>query len=878
MCSKIYKTLLLAVVILLLNQNIFGQNRFFSEVATIDQPAMRVSNELGYLIRYKLYKIDIDALRNYLLTAPKEFSGNNTSERKLEIPMPNGTSETFAIFESPMLSPAVAAKHPEIKTYSGKGVTHESIYIRVNLTSEGFSGIILGTPDGAVYFEKLKSSDGSTYKSYFSKDAIHPSKKGIQQFSSKCGTLTKEMPANILKKVNGLSGTLSAKFTNGTQLKTFRLAMAADAEFTARKGGSQSAAFAALTNYVNNLNAVFRHELSVALQLVSDQTLVYTNAATDPYTNDDQIKMLDENQANLNAVLGNTNYDIGHVLGATAGSGGGVAMSPSVCDGSYKGQGVSGVGDGSFPEVFDFQLIAHEVGHQFGMSHSYNSNVPVCTTREHTTSVEPGSGTTIMSYGYTCTNTDAGNGLVGNDDYESSYSPFLNFHVVSLTQALNYIGTLSCFTTSATGNAIPAINSMPTSYTIPKSTPFVLTGTATDGNAADDLTYSWEGTNISDESDNNNLTATVISDDTKPPFFRSYPPVASSVSSNPGRRYYPRLSAILDGTNTAIGDKLPSIGIATTHTLTVRDNNGGVATEDVTVSIDGSSGPFLVTNDPTGTHTGNSSLTVEWSVNGTTAAPVNCTLVDILLSTDGGATFSSVLASAVANSGNASVTLPNVNTSQARIKVMPSISTASGNNPNIFFDISNQNFSINSTLPVSWLSFDVVPKDETGVSLVWKTDREINNAGFEIEISGDGQSFVKLGYVNGKGSASGVQQYQYAVKELAAGIYYFRLKQVDLDGKSTYSEVRRVVIANSFEHASIYPNPATGNVKINPGQHHDNVYSIKVFDQAGRIVLHYPANRYTTGFELKTIHLSRGVYHIVLKGNSFMETLKLIKM
>jgi hypothetical protein len=157
--------------------------------------------------------------------------------------------------------------------------------------------------------------------------------------------------------------------------------------------------------------------------------------------------------------------------------------------------------------VFDQQLIQHEVGHQFDMSHSYNSNVPVCTTRTYDTSVEPGSGTTIMSYGYTCSNTTPADGLIGNDDYETGYAPILNFHTVNYDQANAFIQTLSCYTSTPTGNTVPIINAMQSTWTIPRSTPFALAGSATDSDAADVLSYSWEGTNISDETDKAALTA-----------------------------------------------------------------------------------------------------------------------------------------------------------------------------------------------------------------------------------------------------------------------------------------------------------------------------------------------------------------------------------
>ncbi|GAB4019807.1 zinc-dependent metalloprotease family protein [Spirosoma migulaei] len=626
--------------------------------------------------KLSFYLLKEDQLRSYLAKAPLEFRNNGTP-LPLEVPLPNGMLETFAMQESPILSETVAAKHPEIKTYTGKGKTNSSYIIRISFTALGFNAIMLGPNHDAVYYDKVsKDKSDPLYRVYFASDAEkQPLTKTFGQ-SSKCGSPDAKNRLKFPDK--DTKGARKSAAGSGDMLRTFRLAVAADAEFTNQvayggngvSGGNVNLAFAGLVGYVNRINAIYRTELSVAFTLVSDVNLVYANTATDPYSNDDQITMLDENQANLNAVIGNANYDVGHVLGYTGGSGGGIASSPSVCDDPYKGQGVSGVGDGSYAPVFDDQLIAHEMGHQFGMSHSYNSNVPVCTTRTPETSVEPGSGTTIMSYGFTCSD------ATGNDDYEATYQPFLNFHTINYDQAQAYISTLTCFTATATNNSIPVISLLPANTTIPKSTPFALTGTATDSDAGNVLSYSWEGTNTGLI----NPDVTTLANTAQPPFFRSYEPVAS------GTRSFPRLTSILDGTNSAKGDKLPSVGITTTHRLTVRDNAGGVTYGDVTVTIADNSGPFLETTNLAGSYPGNSTRTITWDVANTTAAPVSCTSVAILLSTDGGLTFPTTLVANTPNDGSETITLPAVLTSAARIKVQSS--------NNIFFDISNTDFSI----------------------------------------------------------------------------------------------------------------------------------------------------------------------------------------
>lgn len=885
------KLIAIAVILAFQSQSLFAQKGFFSPTPANARMDISLSKHIE---KYSLYRLKVGDLRSYLLQAPLEFKSPGSSGLALEVPLPDGKTETFSIFESPTLSAAVAAKYPEIKTYTGRGTTHGEYSIRVSLTSIGFNAMILGVDGETVYFDKVNTDvTDNLYRNYFIRDAQSPQKSGSGLNNGRCGTLDNDK--RVKPSTENKANQRTAATSTGTTLRIFRLVMAADAEYTANKGG-KIAAFAALVSYVNNMRGVYTQELSIDFTLVSDVTIVYEDALTDPYNNDDQSLMLTQNQTNMDLIYGNAGYDIGHVLGYAGGSGGGIATS-SVCETGFKAWGTSGVGDGSFSDVFDQQLIQHEVGHQFSMSHSYNSNVPVCTTRTYNTSVEPGSGTTIMSYGYTCFNSNAADGLVGNDDYENTYRPILNFHSVNFDQANNYLASLPlvngnpAFASTPVTNTIPVISVPSTLYTIPMSTPFALTGSATD--PGDVLSFSWEGTNLSDVLDKNLLTTATLSDLSKPPFFRSYSPVFLSVSNpNPGTRLFPRLSSILDGSNYAKGDKLPSVGITTTHRLVVRDNHGGVSYQDVSVIVVDNAGPFLITNDLTGTKLAGSLQTITWSVNNTNLAPVNCTLVDIFLSTDGGLTFPAtpLLASAL-NIGTAIVTLPaGLNTQTARIKIaagssqgIPTARTsntlAGTNTPNIFFDISNLDFIISTTpLPVTLASFDVKSAGVNDALLKWETTSETNNSGFDIEMSSNATQFSKVGYVEGKGDSQVSHLYNYTLSNLAGGLYYFRLKQLDFDGKFDYSTIKALVIRSADDVVSIYPNPGNGKMKINPGMHENDAFSIQILNEKGQKVMTLPSGKqYGNGYELDASFLGSGLYFIKLQGGNFVENLKFVK-
>ena len=606
------------MALLLLGSPVSGwaQTRFFVEAPDFKEATRAEKN----VSTYRVYRLDVAALRSYLANAPVEFTADSRPVLRLSVPLPNGTTETFAIYDSPVLAPVVAAQYPNIKTYTGQTQTAGSTaVIRFSFTDDEFNAIVLGLPGaGTVYFQKLVSAPAANvYLSYSTLDVLPAT--GIRAAKKKpCGVQPPSRPINV----GGANRAAAVGLSTGGTLRTLRLAITATGEFTNAKGTPNNTAagggYAAVVQYVNRMVAVYRRELSVSFVLVSTASVVYPDPdpATDPFlTPTNNSTVLPVSQSVLDTNVGDANYDIGHTLGyGGASSGGGLAQGSSVCSTGSKAQAVSDVnegGPGAFPAVFGDQVFCHEVGYQVGMNHSYNSSIPVCTTRNPDTSVEPGAGTTIMSYGYTCA--DAVD-PAKNDDYETGYLPFLNFHAVNLAEATTFLGTISCFTTTNTGNAVPVITAFTTGRTIPKSTPFALTGTATDANAGNVLSYSWEGLDTGAPAATP-PGSTVLADAAQAPFFRSYEPAATIT------HMFPRLASILNGTNQAKGDKLPSVSRVVNLRLTVRDNVDGANEASSAITIDGNSSPFLITSNLAGSYPGNTSQTVTWSVNNTTAAP-----------------------------------------------------------------------------------------------------------------------------------------------------------------------------------------------------------------------------------------------------------------
>jgi len=234
-----------------------------------------------------------------------------------------------------------------------------------------------------------------------------------------------------------------------------------------------------------------------------------------------------------------------------------------------------------------------------------------------------------------------------------------------------------------------------------------------------------------------------------------------------------------------------------------------VTSTDVTVNVDGNIGPFLVANDWTGNHVGNTTKSVQWSVNNTNIATPN---VKISLSADGGQTFPTVLAASVPNTGSASVTLPNISTTTARIKVEAV--------DNIFFDLSNQNFTITSSLPVNLVSFNGKEVEKAAV-LSWRTTSESNASHFEIERSTDVRNFQNIGRVEAAGNSTVLKDYSFKDVQFAnlAPVTYYRLRSVDVDGTFSYS---RVINLTSSEILALkaYPNPVKEMVTVDINKAH----------------------------------------------------------
>ncbi|MBK7965433.1 MAG: T9SS type A sorting domain-containing protein [Bacteroidetes bacterium] len=611
------------------------------------------------------FKLDMDALSSRLNLAPAENS--SLPGVVLEVPFPDGSMKNFLVKATPIVPMELQNKYPGIKTWSGKSIEDPSSVIYLDVTLWGFHGMIF-SEQGTVYIDPYNSSNTEFYKVYWKNEAISSSPISACGFDASTEE-NKLSVAEIRTHVqrNGIGNNV-ARSAGGT-LRTYRTAIACTGEYSSFHGGTVPLVLSAIVTSLNRVTGVYEQEVATRLVLVpNNDTLIFLVAASDPYTNSNGGTMLGQNQSTVAARIGNGNYDIGHVFST---GGGGIAGLGVICNATQKARGVTG-SPSPINDPFNIDYVAHEMGHQFGANHTFNSNTSGCSGNGNSsTAFEPGSGTTIMAYA----------GLCGSNNTQNFSDPY--FHTASFDEIQDYT-TLStgatCGASSGTGNTPPVITSVGTDHAIPYQTPFLLEGVANDPDG-DPIKYSWEQYDLGP-------FGSPTSPSGNAPLFRSIIPTTSPI------RYFPKLSAIVAGT-TSLGERLPTYARDMQFRLTVRDNKlggGGVTYEEVavTLTVINTGAPFLVTAPNTNiTWVGGTQENITWNVVGTDVAPINAANVDIFLSTDGGFTYPTTLATGVPNTGMATVTVPGINSTTARVMVRGA--------GNVFFDISNVNFTITNT-------------------------------------------------------------------------------------------------------------------------------------------------------------------------------------
>ena len=681
----------LVIMLLLFSINLSAQNKALWQKQNSASKVILKENHKS-LQKFQTFSLNVEALKQSLIGVAQRNDFSVNANKILSFPNSEGELERFSIKEASVMHPDLQERFPEIRSYVGQGVDNASSILRFSLTPEGFNGMMLSANGNSTFIEPINQGSNN-YIAFSRSDRINRSDY---------------FECSVTEQINQtLNINTAQRNADDSVLRTYRLAVSATGEYTQFHGGTKAQALAAIVTTMTRVNGIFEVDFNVTMTLIANtDDVIYTSTTSDPYGNTTG-GYNSTLQSTLTSVIGEANYDIGHLV-ANLQNNGNAGCIGCVCVNNEKGSGWTSATN-PIGDFFDVDYVAHEMGHQFGANHTWTFNGNEGTNVQ----VEPGSGTTIMSYA----------GITGATDVEQNVTP--NFHAVSIEQVTDYVKSTSCQTNTNTGNAVPVVNAG-ADYTIPKGTAFILDGSATDADTPSNaLTYVWE------QMDENNASTTYPSTTaTTGVAFRAYEPTSETF------RYFPRLETTKTGATSWQWEAIPNVARTLNFRLTVRDNVAGGGTnnsDDIVVTVNGTAGPFIVTSPNTNvTWNAGTLQEVTWDVAGTTGNGINAANVDIFLSTDGGDTYPISLASGVPNDGSQEIVVPNNQGTQNRIMVKAS--------NNIFFDISNTNFTIgipvvcNADVPTNLVASNVA---STSATLSWD---EVSGAAYDLRYREVGSS------------------------------------------------------------------------------------------------------------------------------------------
>lgn len=850
-------------------------------VTAVSKTAKRES----FPLNFNLYTLNIEAFKAALVAAPDRV----LSKEGVIISLPNSQNEMerFELFEASNFEPELQAQYPEIRAYVGIGIDDKKAQLRMSIDPKGVQAMIFRAGKKTEFIEPY-AENGLIYASYES--ARH---KGKMPFT--CSTADHSISNRLFEGLDNQD-----VMANNSVLKTFRLALSCTGEYGAYHGGTVPGALAAMNATMTRVNGVFEKDLAVRLNIIANNNLViYTNAATDPYTGN----LNNQLQNNLTTLIGDANYDIGHLFTRAANNGNAGCIG-CVCN-AGKGSAFTAATDPT-GDTFDIDYVAHEMGHQLGAYHTFSEDFEGTGVN-----VEPGSGSTIMAYAGIMNNNVQSN----SDDY---------FTYRSILQIQNNLANKPCANNITLSNPALTITAGG-NWTIPNGTAFILTGANPTNNPG--ATFTWEQNNSSTGNPDTDSGEFSICYPTKPtgPNFRSLPPVGTPV------RFMPAFSSVLNNNLSSTWESVSSIGRSMSFTLTARDNiaNGGqtnTATANITVSA--TVGPFAVTSQSTSGVSWNqgSTQTIAWVVNNTSTLPGSAN-VDILLSTDGGLTFPTVLAANTPNDGSETITVPNLAAVNCRLMIRPT--------GNIYYAVNSTPFAIGYTVTFACNTYSGtslpiitatgVPANQIGTINVPITG-EINSVSVfntithtylsdvitDISSPQNPTNFVRVynrlcgetngtlnlkfmnsgGPINCTAGAATLQTLQSADSfsvfngQNPQGIWRLRVYDTFPGDNGTLNSWSIEICTQTatlstenfgFDNFAIYPNPNKGNFTVSFGNPSDETVTIAVMDMRGRKIFekNYQSGS-TFNQEIQLENAQTGVYLLNLTNGDRKEVKRII--
>ena len=666
----------------------FSKNNFWKTYSSID---FNIEGKQTLKPIKNIYAVlDVNSFQSFQHLIPTEEMGNFPI---ISLPNPKGEMEDFFIYENQTMHPDLASKFKGIKTYTAFSTSNPHKTAKLDFTYFGFHAKVFDA-ENTYFIDPYNSLSKENYIVYYKKDFI---KNLNERMLCENEAENELFPINEIIDFQNHLPELTANKTFGVDKRTYRLALACTIEYSSAVGGAtptKGSVLAAMVTTMNRVNGVFEKDFSMTTQLIgNNDTLIYLPSGSDPYTNNNGSTMLGQNQTNLTTLIGSANYDFGHVFST---GGGGIASLGSVCNNSRKAQGVTGSSN-PIGDPFDIDYVAHEMGHQFGGSHTFNSTQGSCGGNGSSSSAyEIGSGTTIQAYA----------GICGSDNIQPHSDDY--YHRRSLNQMSKYIeGGGNCAIKVASGNNMPILTNIVKTYNIPYRTSFELEAQATDSDN-DPMTFCWE------QYDRGTFGDWDATPNTTAPLFRSFNPVATNW------RTFPAYAKLITNTESYLGEVLPKETRNMSFRMTVRDIRNGWGTFNYSDSslevevVNTGVELFRVTSQNTASQSFNakSMQNVTWTVAGTNTGQVNTPNVDIYFSADSGRTFPFLLLANTPNDGSETVQLPDLNTTGGRLKVKGA--------GNIFFDLNDNWITLVNATGINGISksenyFKIFPNPSEGI-------------------------------------------------------------------------------------------------------------------------------------------------------------------
>jgi hypothetical protein len=615
-----------------------------SEINDWQWHKLTAKSQVGsHQINAQLYALNAELLDNNLYDL-----ADSSNSILVQLPDVKGNLVEYVLRHDSIMAPSLQQKYPMIRSYSGFQKNAPENTGRFDIGPNGFFAFY--NANGETLYIDPKQQGYLLYQKG----------KSAMEWQD---TVVHSPSADVLMSQHQARGPLIAN-GGAVEMVTYRLAVTTSDEYTTFYG-SKTQALNGIVTTINRVNQIYQTDIAVKLELVANNdVLIFT--ANDPYDNGELDDTLSEVQNQIDTLIGASNYDVGHLM---ATSGAGLAALGVICADGAKAQGMTGIGTPQ-GDAFDVDYVAHELGHQFGANHTYNGSAGSCTTRESGSAYEPGSGVTIMGYAGICSDEDLASNSIAI--FHSHSIDEINTHLTQGTGS-------TCGSLQDSGNKAPIANAG-SDYTVPANTPFLLTGSATDANTSDNLSYAWEQLDLGSAT----ASAAQLKDNGQGPMFRPYLPNSSAT------RYFPLLADVISGQVTK-GDGYPTTDRTMTFRFIVRDGNGGVSFDTANVTSVSQAGPFTITSpDDTSSADSNNVITVNWNVANTNITPVSCANVSIM-QTNSDATQMQTLLAQTPNDGTQQVTLMGSESNKARVMVKCATST--------FYALSKE-FELAKTLAV----------------------------------------------------------------------------------------------------------------------------------------------------------------------------------